>query len=106
MSGTLLEFNQLTDAEQYFEFFALPYDAALVNVNRLHILQKFSGMMKTINAEVEGTAITDVELLDRYEAALIEAYEVFMSSNAVEQKLFKVFKDKPKNVVMLGDIKV
>ena len=38
LSKTLTQFNQLHDAEDYFEFFGLSYDPQVVNINRLHIL--------------------------------------------------------------------
>ncbi|OLP16668.1 nitrogenase stabilizing/protective protein [Leptolyngbya sp. 'hensonii'] len=104
MSKTLTEFNQLVEAEQYFEFFELPYDPQIVNVNRLHILQKFSNFLKERRAEIAD--LSEAETLDMYREALQRAYTVFLSSNSLEQKLFKVFNDKPQNVVLLNDIGV
>ena len=40
------EFKKLVDAEEFFIFFNLPYDQKFVNVNRLHILKKFSQTLK------------------------------------------------------------
>lgn len=100
-SGTLMEFKQLKDAEQYFEFFGLPYDPTAVNVNRLHILKQFSNSMQEIEATPD---LSEAEQLQAYQVALVHAYELFLSSTGVEQKLFKVFKDKPKNVVMLSEL--
>jgi nitrogenase-stabilizing/protective protein len=102
MSETLAEFNQLTDAEQYFKFFNLIYDPTIVNVNRLHILQQFSNSIKTIPADLQGAS--EAEILSHYRAALQQAYDLFTTSNSLEQKLFKVFHDKPQNVVLLSDI--
>jgi nitrogenase-stabilizing/protective protein len=102
MTGTIEEFNKLVDAEEYFIFFELPYDQQFVNVNRLHILKKFSQYMK----EIDDTAsnLSDAEKLTQYSLALQKAYEVFIESTPHEQKLFKVFNDKPKNVVTLTEI--
>ncbi len=102
MSRTLSEFNQITDAEQYFEFFELPYDPQIVNVNRLHILRKFSQHIESIDAA--STSTTEVERLEEYRSALQQAYDVFLSSSALQQKLFKVFNQKPQNVVLLKEI--
>jgi nitrogenase-stabilizing/protective protein len=104
MTQTLADLKNLSDAEEYFQFFQLPYDVKIVNVNRLHILKKFA----QYKAEIDETfpTITEAEKLEKYSDALQRSYEVFVTSNAVEQKLFKVFNDKPKNVVMLSDIKV
>jgi nitrogenase-stabilizing/protective protein len=98
---TLEQFNQITDAEAYFEFFGLDYDPQIVNINRLHILRKFSQLM----ADEDQTQGED-RLLQAYRQALQVAYGVFTTSNSVEQKLFKVFQDKPKNIVMLSEIEM
>ncbi|MCU0543580.1 MAG: nitrogenase-stabilizing/protective protein NifW [Oscillatoriaceae cyanobacterium Prado104] len=102
MSGTLTDFNKLVNAEDYLNFFELPYDAQFVNVNRLHILQKFSAFMKAIDAE--SPDLNEAEKLERYKAALQQAYDTFTSSSPLDEKLFKVFKDKKSNVVMLSEI--
>lgn len=102
MAKTLAEFNQLVNAEEYFEFFGLPYEPQFVNVNRLHILQKFSTLIKAIDAE--NTELTDAEKLEQYQGALDQAYKTFTTSSPLDQKLFKVFNDKPHNVVLLSEI--
>lgn len=96
---TLAQFNQLKDAEEYFEFFNLDYDPQVVNINRLHILRKFAQNVAGVD-----TNQSEAQKLTAYEQALRNAYELFTTSSGVEQKLFKVFKDKPKNVVMLSEI--
>jgi nitrogenase-stabilizing/protective protein len=102
MTWNLDQFNRLVDAEEYFEFFELPYDAQIVNVNRLHILKKFSQYMKEV--DLNSPDLSKQEKLSQYRVALKRAYDVFLSSNALEQKLFKVFNEKPQNVVMLTEI--
>jgi nitrogenase-stabilizing/protective protein len=92
----------LTDAEQYFEFFELDYDPQVVNINRLHILKKFSQSLEEIdNKFVE---VAEAEKLSFYREALENSYATLQTSNAIEQKLFKVFHQKPSNIVMLSDI--
>ncbi|MFN6519541.1 MAG: nitrogenase-stabilizing/protective protein NifW [Nostoc sp. CreGUA01] len=102
MTGTLEEFKKLVDAEEFFQFFNLPYDQKFVNVNRLHILKKFSQYMKEIDDN--SPDLSAEERLNQYSLALQQAYQVFMESTPHEQKLFKVFNDKPKNVVTLTEI--
>lgn len=97
----LEQFNQITDAEAYFTFFGLDYDPQIVHVNRLHILRKFSQLM----ADADQTQ-SEESLLQAYRQALQVAYNVFTTSNSVEQKLFKVFQDRPKNIVMLSEIEM
>lgn len=102
MSETLAQFNQLVNAEEYFEFFGMPYDQTFVNVNRLHILQKFSSFVKAIDAE--SPDLTEAEKLEQYQTALQQAYDTFLTSSPLNEKLFKVFNRKPQNVVMLSEI--
>lgn len=104
MTQTLAGFKKLSDAEDYFRFFELPFDQQAVNVNRLHILKKFSQYVDQIDESFP--TITEAEKLAKYREALQQSYNLFLGSTAVEQKLFKVFNDKPKNVVLLSDIKV
>ncbi|MGK7888849.1 MAG: nitrogenase-stabilizing/protective protein NifW [Leptolyngbyaceae cyanobacterium] len=101
MVQTLAVFNTLTTAEEYLEFFELPYDSKVVSVNRLHILKKFSEFVQEIDQEGEAS---EVERLGQYKIALQNAYNLFLTSNSVEQKLFKVFQEKPGNVVMMSEI--
>jgi nitrogenase-stabilizing/protective protein len=101
MTGTLEEFNKLTNAEDFFEFLGLPYDTKVVNVNRLHILQKFSQLKVEIDQETDDPQTR----LERYRSALQAAYEVFLTSSAPEQKLFKVFQDAKPKVVLVSEIK-
>ncbi len=102
MAQTLEEFNQLVNTEDYFKFFELEYDQKVVHVNRLHILQKFSANIKEIDKNNSG--LKDSELLGKYREALENAYQLFIESTPQEQKLFKVFHQKPKNVVKLTEI--
>ena len=102
MVGTLSQFQKLTDAEQYFEFFDLAYDPQVVNINRLHILKKFSQSLQEIDSNLAKSQ--EATLLNLYRAALEESYATLQTSNAIEQKLFKVFHQKPQNIVMLSDI--
>ncbi len=95
-------FEALVDAEEYFTFFDLPFDPQVVNVNRLHILQKFSRNLEAI--EEAGSELTETERLTLARQALQEAYQTFLDSNAQAQKLFKVFNQKPQGVVLISEI--
>jgi nitrogenase-stabilizing/protective protein len=102
MSKTIEEFKKLSDAEEYFQFFELPYDQKIVNINRLHILKKFSQYIQEIDEQ--SADLNAEEKLNQYCLALQQAYEVFLESTPQEQKVFKVFKDKPKNVITLTEL--
>jgi nitrogenase-stabilizing/protective protein len=99
---TYSEFKKLTDAEQYFIFFDLPYDQQFVNINRLHILKQFSLLIKQVDEAFPD--LSEAEKLEKYKLALEEAYQVFVTSSPLDTKLFKVFKDAPNNVVLTQDI--
>ncbi|AVH73118.1 nitrogenase-stabilizing/protective protein NifW [Nostoc sp. 'Lobaria pulmonaria (5183) cyanobiont'] len=102
MTGTIDEFKKLADAEEFFQFFNMSYDVKVVNVNRLHILKKFSQYIQEIDDN--SPDLSQEEKLNQYSLALQKAYQVFIESTPHEQKLFKVFNDKPKNVVTLTEI--
>lgn len=102
MKSNYNKFKQITRAEDYFDFFQIPFDQKVVNVNRLHILKKFSQLIKEIDDSY--TDLSEEDRLSKYREALEKAYQVFLSSTPQEQKLFKVFNEKPKNVVKLTEI--
>jgi nitrogenase-stabilizing/protective protein len=102
MSADFDSFKTIVDAEEYFKFFELPYDPNIVNVNRLHILKKFSLYIKEIDEQ--NPDMNFAEKTSLYRAALEKAYQVFLESTPQEQKLFKVFNQKPKNVITLTEI--
>jgi nitrogenase-stabilizing/protective protein len=103
MTQTLAVFNTLSTAEEYLQFFNLPYDPEVVSVNRLHILQKFSQLIQGIEPDL---SLSESDRLAQYRVALESAYALFLTSSPLEQKLFKVFQKKPGNVVLLSDIEV
>ncbi len=93
MTRTLAAFRRLSTAEEYLEFFDIPYDPAVVNVNRLHILKRFAGYMEQVDAAA-GPEDTDAERrLERYREALLRAYRDFLAGTALDYRLFKVLKE-------------
>ena len=99
---TLENFQKLTDAEDYLQFFDIEYDREFVNINRLHILKQFSLLIQEVDKVFPD--VTEAEKLEKYQLALEEAYQVFLTSSPLETKLFKVFQSKPKNFVSLDDL--
>lgn len=104
MSKSLGDFRNLVNAEDYLQFFNIEYDQEFVNINRLHILKQFAVLIEEVDRVFPD--VSDEERLDKYKMALSEAYELFKSSSPLDTKLFKVFKDRPKNVVLLKDLNV
>jgi nitrogenase-stabilizing/protective protein len=98
------EIEELESAEDFLQYFELPYDAPVVHVNRLHILQRFhdylgNGAVHMPENEEAQRAI--------YKELLARAYQDFVESDAQTEKVFKVFKmAEPQTVfISLGDIK-
>lgn len=80
------DLEELVSAEEFLDYFEIPYDATRVHVNRLHILQRFHDYM-------QAAKLSDDEAICRAElkAALARAYEDFCQSTPQEEKIFKVF---------------
>jgi nitrogenase-stabilizing/protective protein len=80
----------LSSAEDFLQFFGIPYEERVVHVNRLHILKRFYQYLH----KSEGLAgLNEVEMFRRYRELLLKAYTDFTTSNAAQEKVFKVFQD-------------
>ena len=66
----------------------MPYDRAIVEVNRLHILQRFHNYVAQGGLDLEGSA----EQRSNLRPLLERAYQDFVESDARSEKLFKVFR--------------
>lgn len=85
------DFNELTDAEDYFEFFGIEYDASLVNVKRFHILKEYGTLIKN---GFEHFQNDDNRLLDFLKFSLLKVYGDFKNGYAPSAaKVWDMFKD-------------
>ncbi len=91
--NTLEEFQTLTDAEEYFDFFDMEYDERLVYVKRFHILRKFGEMIE--KASIDSFDGSREKLLDYYKFALLSVYKNF--ENGYEPSAAEIWDmfDKP-----------
>jgi nitrogenase-stabilizing/protective protein len=82
------DLDNLESAEDFLDYFQLDYDPAVVQVNRLHILQRFHNYL----AQGE-TALPEDDDAKRevYRQLLARAYLDFVESDALTEKVFKVF---------------
>lgn len=78
--------EELVSAEDFLDYFGIEYDAAVVHVNRLHILQRFHDYLGKATLPEEESARRAV-----YVANLQQAYQDFVKSDALTEKVFKVF---------------
>ncbi|XKG61913.1 nitrogenase-stabilizing/protective protein NifW [Caenispirillum salinarum] len=81
--------NSLSAAEDFFEALDVPFDPQVVRVNRLHILKRFSDYLK----RTDMGGLDDDALRALYREKLAIAHADFVQSDAVTEKVFKVFKD-------------
>lgn len=72
--GTLAEFEQISDTEDFFDFFNLEYDERLVQVKRFHIMKKFGEL---VNKAKEHDMGSETKLLEYYRFALLTVYKNF-----------------------------
>ncbi|MDR3324070.1 MAG: nitrogenase-stabilizing/protective protein NifW [Zoogloeaceae bacterium] len=84
--------EDLVSAEDFLDYFTVPYEAAVVHVNRLHILQRFHDYLaRHANPMPEG----DAARCAIYKKWLTQAYEDFVVSDALTEKVFAVFQNVP-----------
>jgi nitrogenase-stabilizing/protective protein len=80
------ELEELASAEDFLDYFGIEYDPAVVQVNRLHILQRFHNYLaKAVMPELEEMRRAV------YTSLLLQAYQDFVKSDALTEKVFKVF---------------
>ena len=99
-----LDMDELQSAEDFLEYFSIEYDQKVVHVNRLHILQRFHDYIN----QVEVLPSDEAELRILYRNLLQKAYEDFVRSDAITEKVFKVFHmhEPQQTFVPLGDLKI
>lgn len=76
---TIDEFYDLTDAEDYFEFFDLEYDKQLINVKRFHILKEYGNLIKTAFDNLKND---EPRLLDFLKFSLLKVYGEYKGGHA------------------------
>lgn len=95
MSSFADDMDDLETAEDFLRYFAVAYDQRVVNVNRLHILQRFHDYLSA-DAGMEG--LDDEATSSRYRFHLERAYQDFVVSNAIAEKTFKVHKEEARKM--------
>ena len=80
--------EELSSAEDFLEFFAIDYEPSVVHVNRLHILQRFN---EYLSQSEDMMPENDEAKKEVYQRLLTQAYQDFVESDALTEKVFKVF---------------
>lgn len=81
--------EELVSAEDFLEFFGVPFEQPVVHVNRLHIMQRYHDYL-TKGGDLD--ELDDEARVAVYRQLLARAYQDFVESDALTEKVFKVFK--------------
>ena len=81
------DMEDLVSAEDFLEYFEIEFEQKVVHVNRLHILQRFHDYL----TKADYTPEEEVALRAHYKDKLQLAYQDFVNSDALTEKVFKVF---------------
>jgi nitrogenase-stabilizing/protective protein len=101
MSTMIQKLTQFSAAEEFLDFFGIPYEQPVVNVYRLHILKRFYQYLRQENLG----ELDEVALFKQYRTLLLRAYEDFVHSTAAKEKVFKVFQDADAKSFTLDKLK-
>lgn len=89
--NVLDELRALSTAEDFFGFLDIPYDPAVLNVARLHILKRMGEYLRKNRSTLASADEATTRTLCR--AHLERAYNDFVESTPLEQRVFKVLKE-------------
>jgi nitrogenase-stabilizing/protective protein len=90
METFLQQLKALSSAEDFLQYFGVPFDQQVVNVSRLHILKRFFQYIRQENLLAQ---TDELGLFTLYRAQLARAYADFVASTPAQEKVFKVFQD-------------
>ena len=111
--SALEQLRKLSSAEDFFETLGVSYDPAVLRVARLHILRRMGQYLK--GSEVDGAfeGLDDAQIKALCRAHLGQAYQDFIASSPIQERLFKVHQEavapKPEpasNFVALDSLKI
>jgi nitrogenase-stabilizing/protective protein len=80
--------SKLSSAEEFFQFLDVPYEPAVLHVARLHILKRMGNYLRNCPPEAD-----DAKLRATLRAHLKQAYQDFVSSTPLNERVFKVLED-------------
>ena len=97
-----LNLSELTSAEDFLEYFGIDHESSVVQINRLHILQRFHDYLDQIDEMPDSVQAKWALYADRLRAA----YQDFLTSDARTEKVFRVFRmHEPRRVAIpLNDL--
>ncbi len=78
------DMEDLESAEDFLNYFRIPFDQSIVHVNRLHILQRYHNYLQAHRERAGEPDYAD------YQVLLTQAYEDFVKSDAYTEKVMRV----------------
>lgn len=82
------DLSELEGAEDFLNYFNIPFDQAVVHVNRLHILQRYHDYIEAEN----NPPINEAERKALYGELLEKSYQDFVVSDARTEKVLQIYK--------------
>lgn len=101
MSALRDDLAELTTAEDFLDYFQIPYEQRVVDRCRLHILQRAHDYLATAldghggKQDTGGADGPEAQLRERMRAMLEQAYRDFITSHPLEERVFKVLREVP-----------
>ncbi|MGI1670227.1 MAG: nitrogenase-stabilizing/protective protein NifW [Neptuniibacter sp.] len=83
------DLEELSSAEEFLDFFGIDFDRSIVQVNRLHIMQRYHDYLN--KAGEPDDSMSEEEVKAVYKSLLQQAYQDFVESDALTEKVFRVF---------------
>lgn len=82
------QLSKLSSAEEIFRYLGVAYDPAVLNVARLHILKRMGEYLRNASDETDETKLHAL-----FRSHLERAYQDFVNSSPIKERVFKVHKD-------------
>jgi nitrogenase-stabilizing/protective protein len=99
--------ESLQTAEEFLDHFAIAYDQHVVDVCRLHILKRAHDYLQDRGVQ----SLDDAALHGAFARVLQRAYDDFVVSDPLTERVFKVLQDAPRRprqpaqtFIALGDV--
>jgi nitrogenase-stabilizing/protective protein len=102
MNTLIQQLTQLSAAEDFLNFFGLPYEEPVLNVSRLHILKRFYQYMRQ---ELGLDGLDEIEMYKRLRLLLSRSYADFVDSTPAREKVFKVLQNANSTSVSLDSLR-
>ena len=103
MNTLVQRLTQLSAAEEFLDFFGVPYEQAVINVSRLHILKRFYQYMRQ---EQGLDTLDEIDMFKRLRGLLAQSYGDFVHSTPAREKVFKVLQDAHSKSVSLDSLRM